>query len=524
MSIYRLRTEFGHQFKWILIGLALIFIVGAIWSFGPSTFRKERQNTEANAVIATVNGIPITQNEWDLAWNQAMEMIKNQGQGVQSTLQVANIRGYVFQQVIETRMMLAAAKNMGVEINKKDIDRERDKMIGEYLKRDRQTVLGKVPKSEEKLDPRNDSDYKDELKKNGMILDDRIKAAESMIPESQVEIQLAQKGIMKKLDEQAGRVSDDDVTNSYNIYSIHQIVLPKGNIPKEQFQTKVDKIAKEAKSGGDFVKLANANSMDSQKGKAVSFSYDNQFMFPPEVAKAIFDMKAGQVSNPIGNQMGAYIIKVDSITPKLPAKFDKKTRDERRKQILQMRKQIAAMAFQAKMREHPVVDIKLPELNGYYHESLAQQPGNDSKKEMSLAEKAYKDAITKDPGNDYATCKLVQILQNKGDIATATKYLYQMLEGANARAQGTDLRIMLGDMLAQAGKKAEAIQQYEKASDAAVGDKPTHQELVKKYQMIQRPDLVAKEQQWIAQYDQDLKAYQAQHKGQAPAAPASTKP
>ncbi|MGB9619115.1 MAG: hypothetical protein ACPL7K_01730, partial [Armatimonadota bacterium] len=60
MSIYKMRTEFGKYLKPILFLIALIFLVGAIWSFGVAPSRHREGPEGGSGPIAKVNGVEIS--------------------------------------------------------------------------------------------------------------------------------------------------------------------------------------------------------------------------------------------------------------------------------------------------------------------------------------------------------------------------------------------------------------------------------------------------------------------------------
>ena len=132
MSIYKIRTNFGTHFKYILLGVAFIFVVGAVFTFaGMPTGDGGEQEEVAKDVVATVNGIPITRNEYDSQWQQMSEQLRDSG--YRSTLQFAQQRASLFQSMVESRVILISAEAVGVDISKKQIAAMRDAKIVDYL-------------------------------------------------------------------------------------------------------------------------------------------------------------------------------------------------------------------------------------------------------------------------------------------------------------------------------------------------------------------------------------------------------
>lgn len=519
MGIYQIRTEFGQHLRWLMGILAVIFIIGGAFMFGgmPGGGGRNGQSGGTMEEVATVDGLPITRGEMDANWAQALQEL--QDRGVRSTLQYAQEKARVFQSLVESRVTLISAKAMGVEISNRDVNTKRDEMIADFLKDNRRRVLGKLDSARDKTDPRDDSEYKAELGKGGMTLGQMEERAKSFISEGQIQFQLARDGIRKSIEAKAGRVSNEDIKNSYNVYSIRQIVIPKASLPAEQLQSRVDKIESEAKGGGDFAALGKKYSQDPTKGGIQTVSYG---MLAPEVWEQIGAIKPGSVGSPIDTPQAVYIIKVESMAQKLPAKFDKKTQDERRQAIESTRQMQEYLKYDKEVRAKLVVKVNDFELLGYWHLSQLQQLGGnpvEAKKEMSLARNALEKAIGKQSNNAYATAMLAAILNQQGDTKDATNLLYHLLEGKDSNGDGTDLRIMLGDLLYKAGKKDEAMKQYGKAAVAAGGDMAAHQQLVAKFKQTGRADLAANEQKWMADYEAKKKIFEARQRKPAPGAP-----
>ena len=515
MGIYKIRTEFGQHLRWLMGILAVIFIIGGAFMFsGMPGGGRGGQAGGSDEVVATVSGMPITKGEMDATWTQTSEALRERG--VRSTLQFAQQKTRVFGSLVESRVTLILAKAMGVEINNREVNAKRDQMIVDFLRDNRRRVLGKLDAARDKTDPRDDSEYKSELAKNNMSLSMMEDRAGTLISEGQIQYQLAQEGMRKAIKDKAGSVSEQDIMDSYNVYSMRQIFIPKAILPGDQLQTRVNKIVSQAKGGGDFAALAKQYSQDPTKGGVQSIGYG---MLAPEVWDQIVKLKAGQVSNPIETDQAVYIVKVEGVTPKLPAKLDKKATDERRGMIENQRQMQEYLKYDKAVRSKLVVQVTDPELQGYWYISQLQQTmGNPvtMKKQLSLARNALEKAISKEPNNSFATAMLAVVLRQQGDNNHATQLLYQLLEGKDSKGEGSDLRIMLGDMLYQAGKKDEATKQYTKAAEAAGIDVAAHQQLEAKFKQIGRADLAANEQKWLTDYEANKKLYEAQQGRSAP--------
>ncbi|MFG1205702.1 peptidylprolyl isomerase [Xanthobacter flavus] len=75
-------------------------------------------------------------------------------------------------------------------------------------------------------------------------------------------------------------------------------------------EAKAKEIAKKAKAGEDFAKLAKENSKDSAEDGG-DLGYFTKDQMVPEFAEAAFKLEKGQVSDPVKTQFGWHVIKVE---------------------------------------------------------------------------------------------------------------------------------------------------------------------------------------------------------------------
>jgi len=512
MGIYKLRTEFGHQMKWILGIIALIFLVGAIWSFGTAPSGDNKSGGDGSEIVAKVNGKEISRSAFDSVWQQQWNQAQQRAR--LTPLQYADMRGGILRQIIYTQTLLDSANALGVDVSDSKVEEVMNELIGNYLRQNRSQVMGKLTKEQEAVDPRDDKKYRDELASVGSSIKQQEEMAKSMISEDQVRAMLAQQGIEGKLQVRVKQPTAQDVTNSYNVYKIRYVLIDTGRLPGAQAQTKAKGVAEAAKGGADFAKLAreNSDSPNKSQGGAAVYSWESRF-FPPKVRAAIEKMSAGEVSPVIDAGFGLYVVKLESVTPRIPANLDAKAGKQRRQEILQDRLAQVKSEFDLANSRQQKVEVLDPERRGYWNLGEAQMAAGDPTnyaKLTNMAIASLKAAVKKQPNNLFARSKLAQVYAETGKYEDAVAMLYPMLEGKEAITEGADLRILLGDSLMKIAKPEpdRALYNYGVASEVAVNDPMIHQQLIPRYQQMKRPDLVAAEQKWMADYKVKLAQFQ----------------
>lgn len=521
MSIYRIRTGMGRLGRIFVFGsLAVVFLIGAVGYFsgGFGGGKSEHYSDKGSEVIAKINGAELTKSQYENAWNAAVEQARRQGP--LSSLQSAQMRASMFQQMVNMQLLVSTAASMKVDISDRNVNAQIDKIVVEQLKQSRKAVLGDISKKQEKLDPRKDKEYTASLADSGLSIKTLEQDIRDKIPADQVRAEIAQEGIYKIIQEKAGQVSDKDITASYNVYKIRQIILMLGKTPKDQLESSAKKIVDEAKAGADFAKLANkySDGPDKVNGGQAVYSFDSSFMFPPNVRKAIEKMKAGDISNPVKTDYGYYIIKLENVSAKLPGKLDSKTKAERRKAIVKEREYSEMMALQSQIKKAQKIEILDSELLGYWNMYKANEEfANPEKRSelLNVAIEALKSA-RKEGGNPSASVILALLLDQQDKTNEAIQILYPMLEGQGASVEGADLRIYLGNMLmksADKDAKTKALQQYQTASEiAGMRDMGIHQQLIERFKAIGQPELAANEQKIIDDYQKQMAEFQARQK------------
>ena len=128
----------------------------------------------------------------------------------------------------------------------------------------------------------------------------------------------------------------------------------KKMLSEAQAKSKIDDLRKQVLAGGDFGKLARANSEDK-----TSAEKDGDFgiikhnsAYPDPVKNAVFALKAGGVSEPVRQPNGFYLIRVDELTAQ--------PFDEVSTEIFQELKQSRMNDYLKGIQEQNKVNVKNP--------------------------------------------------------------------------------------------------------------------------------------------------------------------
>lgn len=136
------------------------------------------------------------------------------------------------------------------------------------------------------------------------------------------------------------------------------------------------KVAKEAKDGKDFDKLAEKYSTDEQNakdgGKLPPFGVGEM---TPEFENAVFEMKEGEISEPVQSDFGFHIIKLnkkEETDEDLGKLEDQK--DEIRREIASNKiDQTAAMEKLSKLMDETDIKVKIKEFEGLFDAPEAEE-------------------------------------------------------------------------------------------------------------------------------------------------------
>jgi len=363
-----MRESAGSWIIKILLGL----IVLAFVFVGTGTYNSGRTST-----IGSVNGNPITVNDYQMTYYNILENLRRQfgGQLNDEIIKMFNIQQQAIDQVIEAELMRQAAESAGIIVSNQELiesitripafqeggvfDKERYRLL---LSQNRLTpesfeamqkeailfnkiriiVAGSVKVSEEEarawyewentavaiayvsFDPRT---YTDIEITNEMLVSYYDAQKQNYMTEPAIKARYV------KFDPLAYRdkvvVSDQEVENYYNsnpaeykleeMVSGRQIILKsaddEGNGPAEEKRAKALALMERAKAGDDFAELAKQFSEGPEKETGGAFGPLTRSDLLPAVAEAAFSLEIGDISDPIKTRHGWHILKIEERRP-----------------------------------------------------------------------------------------------------------------------------------------------------------------------------------------------------------------
>jgi peptidyl-prolyl cis-trans isomerase C len=484
--------------------------------------------------VAVVDGTPISRADYEyrLAYFARMQPT--------DITEQRRLKTMVIDTLIDTQLLLKAARAEGIRVTGADIKAEKDRLVEETINTqyaDRRALRRLLESRNQSLEA-----FKAELRKklpddetlrmNLLFekLEEKIKGAVTMTDEElkQSYEQVKARHILidpEKIIAEA-QAAADDAPNNDAVDDQEATETPANvggaesgpEMTLEEAQQKAREmltdLKKQIEDGADFAELAKKYSDDpGSAAQGGDLGWFGRGQMVPEFEEAAFSLQPGQVSDIIETQFGLHILKVEDKKLELPEDFEE-NKEQYRKQKLEERRNQAWQRYIQQLRESAKIEIVDPELKAY--KLLEEDPVKNAAQAVELLAQAAQ----ADPTNASARFELAGLLQQAGQIEEAIRVLTELVESeAGARSAAAHLR--LGMLLKETGRTEEALEQFKSASEWAQGfdwqNMFTHMQLQNIYEEMKKPDLAQQEQAWLDEYQ----AAQQQSMPQPMPAPAS---
>lgn len=519
---------------WLFI---VIFIFGTYYLYGPGGGSGPEQAGAERAVsrnVAVVDGTPISRADYEyrLAYFARMQPT--------DITEQRRLKTMVLDTLIDTQLLLKAARAEGIRVTGADIKAEKDRLVEETLNTqyaDRRALRRLLESRNQSLEA-----FKAELRKklpddetlrmNLLFekLEEKIKGAVTMTDEElkQSYEQVKARHILidpERIIAEAQAAADDAPNN--DAVDDQEATETPANVggaesgpemtleeAKQKAREMLTDLKKQIEDGADFAELAKKYSDDpGSAAQGGDLGWFGRGQMVPEFEEAAFSLQPGQVSDIIETQFGLHILKVEDKKLELPEDFEE-NKEQYRKQKLEERRNQAWQRYIQQLRESAKIEIVDPELKAY--KLLEEDPVKNAAQAVELLAQAAQ----ADPNNASARFELAGLLQQAGQIEEAIRVLTELVE-SEAGAHSAAAHLRLGMLLKETGRTEEALEQFKSASEWAQGfdwqNMFIHMQLQNIYEEMKKPDLAQQEQAWLDEYQ----AAQQQSMPQPMPAPAS---
>jgi peptidyl-prolyl cis-trans isomerase D len=358
--------------SWIIIFLLGVIIIVFIAFYGGNKLRDQGQQD-----VAEVNGEVITQQEFAIGYQQALERYREilKGSLTPELEKSLNIRGTLLEELIQKRLVLQEARHLGLMVTDEDLmtaiaqvpdfqvngrfNKERYLQLlranrispGQFEEQQREQltmqrlysllldavhvteaeVLNRYRFDQEKINlyfiRLPVSNYLSEVKVTEEEIKKFYERNRDLLKEPlKVEVEYLTYPFDRSLS--SAQVTDKEIEDYYQANRESKFHRPKEvkvryiliRVPagadakqKKDAQTRANRILTEARGGKDFAVLAKRESEDSSAAKGGDVGWITQAQLPPPLNKAVFDLAKGEISKVIETPTGLYIVKVEDV-------------------------------------------------------------------------------------------------------------------------------------------------------------------------------------------------------------------
>jgi foldase protein PrsA len=279
-----------------------------------------KKSVSANEV-AVVGDRSITKEQFEKLLDQACATTKSQGQKCPKagTQQYAALRKQAMQYLVQRAEFEQKADDLGLKVTDADVEAQLQKIKAQYF--------GKGGKCDDKCEEK----YRKQIEKQ-RLTDEQV--------HEDVRANVVQNKIYEKVTADV-EVSDKEIEAYYKKNKQQYVQPATRNVRHILLKKKglADDLHRQLLNGANFAALAKKYSEDSSskaQGGKVTFSKGRQV---PELDKAAFSLKTGEVSSPVKTQYGWHIIQALGAIKKERKTPLKEVRPAIRQQLLQQKKQ-----------------------------------------------------------------------------------------------------------------------------------------------------------------------------------------
>ncbi len=301
-----------------MIRKVLLFVISVLLVF---SFVSCSKKTEQKGPAAVVNGEEISMKDFQTRLKQRLEFHRKTAERVDEK----KIRESVIQAMIAEKLLIAAAKDNGIEVT----DEEVQKAIDNFVK-----AQGK--------------DRLDSYLKKWNISEDKFK--------EQVRTQLMINRLIKKL------VPDDSITEKemkeYFKNSKKPLMKPERvEVKLIQVMTKeeADRIKEELDKKKDFDKIGEELKKNNKGAVVSNYGWIEPRLFSGEIGDALKNMKEGEVGGPFKGKEGYYFLKLRKREKERPMSYEEAKEQIKRILLNQRRQAMRAHLVEERRKKAKII-------------------------------------------------------------------------------------------------------------------------------------------------------------------------
>jgi len=253
----------------------------------------ENKPADADKKMAVVNGVVISQDQFDKELSVHMDRASRQGQQL-SDAQLAELKKNVLDGLIERELLYQQSRKAGIKIA--------DQAVDEQIA----TIKQRFP---------GEQDYKNALSAM-QLTEEEVKA---QIARGLAIRELINEQIMNKIE-----VSDEESKAYYDAHPqlfkqpeqvkashiLIKVETDATDAQKAEARKKIDEIQQKIKAGGDFGELAKEFSEGPSNVRGGDLGYFRRGQMVKPFEDAAFSMQPGEVSEVVETRFGYHLIKV----------------------------------------------------------------------------------------------------------------------------------------------------------------------------------------------------------------------
>ncbi|MDH4321270.1 MAG: peptidylprolyl isomerase [Desulfobulbaceae bacterium] len=326
------------MFRKMMMAIAALTILVGTTALGWSAPAKD-----GASVVATVNGVSISRQDFDREMRSAEQYFASQGQSPAETASAKEIKQAVIDKLVNGALLYEASKKSGIKIEQAALDAEFKGFKGRFP---------------------SDKEFKAALTQ--LSLDEagiKEKIGQSLAVEKYINQAFVDKA--KVTDQEVKDYYDNNISafaTPEQVRASHILITVKPEADaatKKEARRKLERLRKKIVAGGDFAALAKKNSDCPSNAKGGDLGYFSRGQMVKPFETAAFAMMPGAVSEIVETQFGYHLIKLTDKKHAETVSFDE-ARPRIDNYLRQSKAQKAMVESLKTMRDAAKITIAMP--------------------------------------------------------------------------------------------------------------------------------------------------------------------